>query len=163
MEIKRTGRLFKVLVITLILMSLSFFAKQVHAEEPEDTVESISVNSILDAGHNWISNGSSNANGKGSIGFFVSEFIGIGQILVIVGIATLVIVSVVMAFRWIVATPDKQAKLKQQLIGLIVATVVIFGAVGIWNFVTRVMNKIENNPAMLGNSEIITVATIVEK
>lgn len=71
-------------------------------------------------------------------------FIEIGRLLVIIGIATLVIVSVIMAIKWITATPDKQAQLKQQLIGLIVSTIVIFGAVGIWNIVRSIMHNIEN-------------------
>lgn len=70
---------------------------------------------------------------------FVGEFIGIGQILVSIGIATILIVTAIMAGKWIVATPDKQAKLKQQLIGLVISIVVIFGAVGIWNLVQTIM------------------------
>ena len=51
----------------------------------------------------------------------------------------------IMAVKWITATPDKQAKLKQQLVGLVIAVVVIFGAVGIWNLVRGIMTHVENN------------------
>ena len=62
--------------------------------------------------------------------------------LVVIGLATVLIVGTIMGIQWITATPDKQAKLKQQLIGLVVATVVIFGAVGIWSLVKTIMDNV---------------------
>ena len=112
------------------------------------------------AGTKWITGGRDSVSGFGSKPEdFVSEFIGIGQILVAVGIVTLIIVAIITAIRWLTATPDKQAKLKVQLIGLVVSIVVIFGAVGIWNFVRGILNKVETDPNMLGsNNETIIVA-----
>ena len=40
------------------------------------------------------------------------------------------------------ADPSTQAKLKQQMIGLVVAAVVIFGAVAIWRLVYSFMNDL---------------------
>ena len=37
--------------------------------------------------------------------------------------------------------PDKQAALKQQLIGVVVAGIVIFGAYGIWSAILSVVSK----------------------
>lgn len=67
------------------------------------------------------------------------DFIPLGQILVIVANAVLVIVAVIMGIKWITANPEQQGKLKQQLIGLVVATAVIYGAVGIWTIVKDIM------------------------
>ena len=39
------------------------------------------------------------------------------------------------------ATPEEAAKLKQQLIGLVVSGVVIFGAVAIWKIVYTILNS----------------------
>ena len=74
---------------------------------------------------------------------FLENLLGLGQVLVIIGGATLLIVGGIMAIKWITATPDKQAKLKTQSIGLVLAAVVIFGAVGIWNFVRGIMNSVD--------------------
>lgn len=102
------------------------------------------MDKILDAGSNWISTGeSSQPKGTGYMDF-ANQFVDIGQILVAIGVVTLLIVGAIMAIRWITATPDKQAVLKQQLIGLVISAVVIFGAIGIWNLVVGIMKNVED-------------------
>lgn len=65
----------------------------------------------------------------------------IGQILTLVGAGTLVAVTSYMGIKYLVSPPDKQAALKQQLIGLVVAGIVIFGAYGIWKAVVNVASQ----------------------
>lgn len=63
---------------------------------------------------------------------------------VLLGIGTVVLVAValIMAIKYMTATPDAKGKLKTQLIGLVVATIVLYGAYGIWaiayNFMTEI-------------------------
>ena len=84
--------------------------------------------------------------------------------LVGIGVVTVLIVAAIMAIKWLTATPDKQAKLKQQLIGLVVATVVIFGAVGIWNFVINMMDNVESKlTASTQNNTAIIIANNSQK
>lgn len=105
-----------------------------------------SIMDIINAGNEFITSGKEAAGKEAGTGYldFASKFAGIGQVLVSIGIVTLLIVTAIMAFKWIVATPDKQAKLKQQLIGLVISAVVIFGAIGIWNVVVTIMNNVSN-------------------
>ena len=56
----------------------------------------------------------------------------IAQILVAAGNIVVVIAVVVMGIKYMVANPEDRAKLKSQLVGLAVATCVIFGAQFIW-------------------------------
>lgn len=70
------------------------------------------------------------------------EFIPVGRILVFVATGVLMIVAVIMGIKWITANPEQQAKLKEQLWGLIFAIFVVYGAVGIWELVNLVMDKI---------------------
>lgn len=56
----------------------------------------------------------------------------VGQILTTLGVVIIVIVTVVMAIKYMVSGPEEQGKLKKQLIGLVVSAVVIFGAQAIW-------------------------------
>lgn len=143
MKTKNTSKFIKIIIMVVVLMGInSMFFGEVKADDNMPDVES-----IFSAGKQWIETGR-NSNDKkddtkkyNSPVEFVNELMPIGQILVSVGIGTLTIVSVIMAIRWITATPDKQAQLKQQLIGLVVAAFVIFGAVGIWEFVIHVMNS----------------------
>lgn len=56
----------------------------------------------------------------------------IAQILVTVGTIVVVVVTTIMGIKYMVANPEEKAKLKMQLIGLVVATFVIFAAQFIW-------------------------------
>ena len=138
MKTKNTSKFIKIIIMVVVLMGInSMFFGEVKADDNMPDVES-----IFSAGKQWIETGrEKNQNKYNSPVEFVNELMPIGQILVSVGIGTITIVSVIMAIRWITATPDKQAQLKQQLIGLVVAAFVIFGAVGIWEFVIHVMNS----------------------
>ncbi len=66
------------------------------------------------------------------------EFKGLGQILTMVGAGVLVAVTTYMGIKYLTAGPEAQAKLKVQLIGVVVSAVVIFGAYSIWKIVISV-------------------------
>ena len=63
-----------------------------------------------------------------------------------------------MAVQWITASPDKQAKLKGQLIGLAVSAIVILGAVGIWNFARNIGSQVESSLGLNTQNDIVIVA-----
>lgn len=149
---KKTSKIFKIASAS-IMATIFGLSGNVHAAN----------DNIFDAASSWMSQGQSGAkslSGDVGVDFFVGELIQIGQILVGIAVATLVIVSVIMAIRWITATPDKKAKLQQQLIGLVVATFVIFGAVGIWNLVRGIMGNVESTLEANSNQGTVLVASI---
>jgi len=53
----------------------------------------------------------------------------------------LVSVTIIMVIKYMFATPDEAAKLKQQLIGLVVSAVVVLGATAIWKIVYNVLKS----------------------
>lgn len=57
----------------------------------------------------------------------------VGQILVSLAVAILVIVTVIMGIKYMTSGPEEQGKLKKQLIGLVVSAVVIFASHTIWS------------------------------
>lgn len=118
--------------------------------------ETKGVGDILKAATTWINGAEKTENTE--VDDFVNQFVGIGQLLVIAGVIVILITIGITGIRWITASPDKQAKLKEQLIGLVIATVVIFGAVGIWNLARGIMMKVEDDYLTTGNSETIIVA-----
>ncbi len=124
------------------------------------------VDDIINAGNDFINKGEKGAGEIGNGGFdisptgFVEQFIDIGRILVGIAIATILIVSMIMGVKWITATPDKQAKLKGQLVGLVIAAVVIFGAVGIWNLVWGIMEKTQDKLGT-ASSETVVIAELL--
>lgn len=69
-----------------------------------------------------------------------SKLLPIGKILVVVANAVVMVSVAVMGIKWITAGPEKQGKLKEQLIGLVISITVIYGAVGIWSLVKKMMD-----------------------
>lgn len=67
------------------------------------------------------------------------KFTGLGQALTMVGTGIMVAVIAYMGIKYMTAGPDAQAKLKTQLIGVVVSGVVIFGAYHIWKLVLNVV------------------------
>ena len=89
---------------------------------------------------NFISNGRDmqgiNPSDLGEIG---GNFSNIGKILVFIGAGVLVAGLSYIGIMYMVSSPEKRAKLKQQLIGLLVAGVVIFGAYSIWSVLIQIL------------------------
>lgn len=69
------------------------------------------------------------------------KFIPIGQVLVTIASIVLVIVTLIMAIKYLTANAEQKGKLKQQLIGLVVSIIVIYGAVGIWTIIQEIMKE----------------------
>ena len=63
------------------------------------------------------------------------------NILTVIGVFVLVAVTIIMGIKYMFATPDVAAKLKQQLIGLVVSAVVVLGATAIWKIVYNVLTS----------------------
>ena len=66
-----------------------------------------------------------------------------GQILVIIANSVIMVVTAIMGIRWIIASPEEKAKLKQQLIGLVVSIFVIYAGVAIWTVLKEFMEGVE--------------------
>lgn len=66
----------------------------------------------------------------------------VGQMLTAVGVAVLFGAIVILGIKYMTADPQQKGKLKQQLIGLVVSGVVIFGAYSIWKLAYNFFNDI---------------------
>ena len=66
------------------------------------------------------------------------EFAGLGKILTTIGAGVLLIVITYMGIKYFISSPEEQAKLKGQLIGVVVSAVVIFGAYSIWKMAVSI-------------------------
>ena len=72
-----------------------------------------------------------------------SEFSGLAKILTTIGAGVLVIVITYMGIKYFISTPEEQAKLKGQLIGLVVSALVIFGATAIWKIAIGIFRNMK--------------------
>ena len=137
----------KILIIILIIASFLFLKCSY--------VKAASMSDIISAGNSFLDIGKSQEKDGTRVDDFVDSFIPIGQILVSIAVVLIMAVTVIMAIKWIIATPDKKAKLQQQTIGLVVSMIVIFGAVGIWKVVRDIMQKFEDNIANNVNETVL--------
>lgn len=87
----------------------------------------------------FIEEGSKSNMGLKDLSTIGQEFADIGSVLTYIGAGILVGAMTYMGVLYIISSPEKQAKLKQQLIGLVVSAVVIFGAYAIWSFVVGIL------------------------
>ena len=66
------------------------------------------------------------------------NFTGLAQILTMIGAGIMVAVTTYMGIKYLTEGPEAQAKLKTQLIGVVVSGIVIFGAYFIWKIVVQI-------------------------
>ena len=67
-----------------------------------------------------------------SIPKIVNNIVPIGQMLTTLGIIVLFGALLIMGIKYMKAQPEERGKLKQQLIGVAIGGIVIFGAYSIW-------------------------------
>ena len=123
--------LIKILIIFICLSVFSFF--QLSSEVSAKTLQEMTSEA-----NGFIEKGKGEASGV-EIDDALEDIKNIGKILTTVGTGVLVGAAAYMGIRYITATPETQGKLKQQLIGLVVAAFVIFGSYTIWNIVVSVV------------------------
>ena len=100
------------------------------------SVKAISLTEMEGKAKNFINQGSNQTN----INYnnVTAEFKSLGQILTMIGAGVMVAVTSYMGIKYLTAGPEAQAKLKTQLIGVVVSGMVIFGAYFIWSIVLRI-------------------------
>ena len=141
---KRTRKMLILLISVIIIFCINIskvYATNITGDEIK-VAQSISLKDIQDKAKNFIQYGSNNQINGLKEDEIVTEFAPVGRILVFVATGVFMIVAVVMGIKWIPANPEQQAKLKEQLWGLIFAIFVVYGAVGIWELVKLIMDKI---------------------
>ena len=117
--------IFSVFLISLVIMLYSMNNIQANAWEFEGQAKA------------FISKGKSNANIDTST--ITNQFKDVGQFLSYVGAGIMVAVTSYLGVQYIMSPPDKQAALKEKLIGVVVSGIVIFGAYEIWSIVVNIV------------------------
>ena len=131
MNVKKYGKVAKIsLLMLIIFVVISAF-------------NNVSASSLLDQMQNdadtFLNNGAAQSNIKYEN--IAKEFSGLGQILTMIGAGVMVAVTTYMGIKYLTAGPEAQAKLKTQLIGVVVSGIVIFGAYGIWSMVIKIASQ----------------------
>lgn len=121
------------IVITMILI-LGIFQPKASAMEVRSFDDMrVAINTFMHYGKSGNTGISASAMGE--------IVIPIANILTAIGVMVLVGATTIMGIKYMFATPEEAAKLKQQLIGLVVSGVVILGATAIWKIVYGILNS----------------------
>ncbi len=133
---KKNKKMFRFILVFVALIAILFpsYSKASFDIQIDDSVEvadvDLSWKAIKDGADTFIKKGEK--TGSVDDKKVQNIVIPIAQILVAAGNIVVVIAVAVMGIKYMVANPEDRAKLKSQLVGLAVATCVIFGAQFIW-------------------------------
>lgn len=131
----------KILKILLILFLTFMILSNFYVVKAGET-GGITLTEMETQAKEFISKGETQASEAGiKPGEIAQNFVGIGQILTMVGAGVLVAVTTYMGIKYLTSGPEAQAKLKVQLIGIVVSGVVIFGAYTIWSLVVDIASQ----------------------
>lgn len=120
------------IVITMIMIIGIFEPKSAAVEVKTFDQMKTSISSWLNKGKSGKSGINSSEMGK--------IIIPIANILTAIGAIVWVAVTMILGIKYMFASPEEAAKLKQQLIGLVVAGIVIFAATAIWKIVYQILS-----------------------
>ncbi len=112
------------IVMILICILLAFFSVNVQASSD------LSWDSIKDSVDDFENAGKEES--LISTDKIIDAVVPVGQMLTAVGVAVLFGALILLGIKYMTAEPEQKGKLKQQLIGLVIAGIVIFGAFSIW-------------------------------
>ena len=122
-------------IIIIIAICNCFFAIDSNAAGGGS---SPSGNSIISAASNFVNTGSNKASGVTTNGV-TSVLSFAASVIATIGMFVLAIATLILGIQYLTANPQRQAGLRAQMIGLLWASVVVFGAYGIWNLLVTIV------------------------
>ena len=129
MKVKAT----KIVCLVMMIFSLFFVNQYCFA----DTLSGSKI--IVDA-QNFIDKGKSQE--KITEDNAIEKVIPLGRILVTVATVVVVGVGMVLGVKYMISGADEKANLKEKLIWYVISIVLIFGAVGIYNIISGILNEV---------------------
>ena len=129
---KTIKRIFSILCIILIIINI--FNINLYK------VEALTLSDMQKETDEFMKKGQTGSKSIKGDGIF-KDLADMGSILTTIGAGVLVAATLYMGIKYMTASPEAQAKLKQQLIGLVVSGFVIFGSYAIWKIVVTIVEK----------------------
>lgn len=98
------------------------------------------LQNIKAEGDNFLNKGSSST--PITIDEAWEKLVPIAQVLLAIASVVLVIAYMYLGIQYMITDPQGKANIKQKLIGLVVATIIIYGGVGIFTIIITLFNSI---------------------
>ena len=99
---------------------------------------SLSIKDIQEHAQEFIDKGGNEASGVEADGL-LEGVTSVASILTTIGVFVLVIVTIILWIQFMTSSPQKQAVLRSQMIGVLWAAVIILGAYGIWSIGVKIV------------------------
>ena len=144
----------KRILITILIVNIIFAIV--------NTSHALSLSSIQESGDEFLGLGKEQAEGTQNIANIKGIINGIFSLIFPLGVAITVIVGGVLGIKFMLASAEDKAKLKEVLIPYTVGCILIFGATGIWNVVVNLSGEIVTgyNENGYGSSQEASKATM---
>lgn len=127
-------KMVKIVNIIILLVVVMMFVSA--------PVQALSLKDMQDKVNDFKSKGTEKVTiSEESVGQITTEFADLAKILTTIGAGVLVIIITYMGIKYFISSPEEQAKLKGQLIGIVVSAIVIFGAVSIWDLAITIFGN----------------------
>ena len=123
-------------VILIILFILVLFSSNYTFADETTSLDFTKADSFLELGRKKQAIAGEDLNTIGQ------EFSSIGKVLIYIGAGILVGGMGYIGIMYMMSPPERQGKLKQQLIGLTVSGFVIFGAYAIWSTLVKILSTV---------------------
>lgn len=120
------------IVIITVILTTTIFPNQTFAMLNWDAMKR-QADGFIDVGKN---NGGETVISEDDLKGFAMPIV---NALAALAVGVLTVVTVIMGIQYMMSKPDDKAKIKQRLVGLVVSTIVIFAAQGIWAVVYKFM------------------------
>ena len=121
---KKIKKIIIPIILFIILFSNKVFALQ----------------DIKDSGDSFLDKGTASA--PITVDEAWEKLLPIAQVLLAIASVVLVITYMYLGIQYMITDPQGKANIKQKLIGLVVATVIIYGGVGIFTIIITLFNSI---------------------
>lgn len=126
----------KKLKISLIIIALILIFFGINVEK----VSALSWDETIQAAKNFEKAGqSANLIDSDKV---IDTIVPLGQMLTSIGVAVLFGAVILLGVKYMKAQPEERGKLKQQLVGLVISGIVIFGAFTIWRIAYNFFKEI---------------------
>lgn len=120
------------IIVLISIILVSFMSIDVNASA------NLSTGSLVNKAKTFVGNGQA-GTGNVNTSVITSGVTSIASILVTIGAFILVILTIILGIQYMTSPPQRQAALRSQMIGLLWAYVVVFGAYGIWNIAVNIV------------------------
>ena len=106
---------------------------------PKITGDNFTLDKVIRGGKNFIESGEESVVDTSGLQLSSPS---IFNILLTIGVALTVIVGGILGIKFIIASAEDKAQIKEMLIPYVVGCIVIYGAFGIWKLVVEIMGNI---------------------